>query len=676
MITLSHINKSFDDKSGKITILDDVSFTLPNNGFVSLCGKSGCGKTTLLKMIAGKIKNFDGTILYDNVNVLKEKNKDKFFAKNVFYLKYNDNFFLSLKVKQAIKFYLNKKEIDRANNYIKKFSLEALENKKISNLSSGELQKISLCFALAKKAKITILDEPICNIDSASIDMFLKEIKILSKESLVIYVSHFERDIANYYDIKMRLHDGKIFFEFSNEKSTYITNNTEDATKRFSFLSSFYLETIKPKGVYLFFRCILIILIMFQITLTLTNKISISYIYFTTLKEMSLNVIDEDKSTYDSYNCVIPKKLYSEKNPVGNYLHLPLVLQNEDGRTLNVKYFAKASDFYFSGLKEPLKENEIIISDIFADTLKLSTGSIAYGPSNDIYKNAYGRLEYKIKHIYSTNFYGNYESLNDVSVNEYKYETIFMSDKLFDYFEESCLNGVNGIYLNGESRLVTWKKEYDETINRDTLSDNEFYADYSFLESYGFDLNSMFNSIGNKVELSFNYKNKTIKKELIYKGYINYTNTIALSDNLYKELIEYFDIKKNEIFDYVLKNTIDIKALDFKKYCNKELISHSSITFTNSSIINDKQTIIETQVSMLKDNSIYLYFFGILFVLIGTFSILKNEYKSYVMLREKNFTIKNAIITNILIKIIFWIIIAIIMYWFSLNVVSIFISLL
>lgn len=234
MLELKNVSKFFDDKSGRINILDNVSLTLPDTGFIALCGKSGCGKTTLLKMITGIINDYQGEILYDGENI-KEKSKiikDNFYTKNIFYLKYNDNFFTNMKVKEIIRFYLNKDEIGSVNYFIDKFNLKLLLNKYIKSLSSGELQKISLSIALAKKAPITILDEPICNMDVSSIEGFMNEIKKLSKLSLVIYVSHFERDMEDIYDIKLRMFDGK--FNIENKNNIFNIKKNSNIENKFN----------------------------------------------------------------------------------------------------------------------------------------------------------------------------------------------------------------------------------------------------------------------------------------------------------------------------------------------------------------------------------------------------------------------------------------------------------
>lgn len=174
MIELKNISKSYTSLNGKNIILSDVSIILPNNGFIALCGKSGCGKTTLLNMIFGKDNDYDGDILYDDVN-LKKINKieaKKFINSNIFYLKSRDNFVENIKVSEAIYIYLSKDERNKALDLINQFKLEGLLDKKIKKLSSGELQKISIIISVCKKAKITLLDEPICHIDEASVENF------------------------------------------------------------------------------------------------------------------------------------------------------------------------------------------------------------------------------------------------------------------------------------------------------------------------------------------------------------------------------------------------------------------------------------------------------------------------------------------------------------------------
>lgn len=662
MITLEHLNKSFLDKTGTTVILDDVSFTFPTTGFVCLCGRSGCGKSTLLKMIAGQINDYDGKILYDGVNYKNTYRSDLFYANNVYFLKYNKNFFENLTVKAASSFYLNKEEKNRFQKYLNTFMLESLLKKRIKALSSGELQKVSICFALSKRAKITILDEPVCNIDAKSTDIFLQEIKKLSEEVLVIYVSHFEKDIAPYYDLKVRLHEGKFSVEKQAESEKKALSLK--VKKNFSFLTAIHNEVLKPQGIYMVFRIIFMLVLFVVLASTQINHITVGDVFYKNLTNMSVNLIDEKQFSND-YAAVKEKNIYKiERNVplnVGDFYCL-----EGPGIAVTMNYYAKASDFKFANFSRPLADDEIIISDIAASNLKVKIGDTV--KQRSVYATDYF-LNYRIGYIYATDFSKYYKTLTETEddKNEYKYQTVFLSDSLFEGLINDSLEGEIGYYLDNNIRLVTWKKEYDNGIYNDTLKDNEFCGDIGALAKYGFDMDFLFDGGGQTVNLTFTYKGISITKELVYKGFINYTSTLALSDKLYNEILTTFNLNRENILKSKKMQTIDVNAKDFQRFCQKELQSTDSLQFTNSSLITEKMATTQTKIAFINDNLIYVYFFAGVFLLISLYSIVKIEKNSYIMLKEKNFTVGNIILSTILAKLIFWVIALLIIIILSLN---------
>lgn len=189
MLELKNIFKNFKEK----IIINNLSIKFPSKGLVVINGKSGSGKTTLLNILALEDKNFDGEILY-NDTLITSKSLD-FKQNNIFYNRYEDNLVLSLSVNENLKLFLNEHQYQNALNYVEKHELTYLLTTKTQNISSGEYQKICLILALARKAPITLLDEPVGNIDSNSINQFYNDLKEMAKEVLIIYVSHYEEDI-------------------------------------------------------------------------------------------------------------------------------------------------------------------------------------------------------------------------------------------------------------------------------------------------------------------------------------------------------------------------------------------------------------------------------------------------------------------------------------------------
>ncbi len=153
--------------------------------------KVGVVKTTLLNIIALEDHKYTGTILFDNKVI---DNISEFKKNYIFYNRYEDNLVLDLTIEENLRLFLNEAQYNIALEYIDRHELYYLLSNKANNISSGEYQKICLILALSRKTKITILDEPVGNIDIYSINDFYDDLKEMSKESLIIYVSHNDED--------------------------------------------------------------------------------------------------------------------------------------------------------------------------------------------------------------------------------------------------------------------------------------------------------------------------------------------------------------------------------------------------------------------------------------------------------------------------------------------------
>lgn len=682
MLELKNVSKFFDDKSGRINILDNVSLTLPDTGFIALCGKSGCGKTTLLKMITGIINDYQGEILYDGENI-KEKSKiikDNFYTKNIFYLKYNDNFFANMKVKEIIRFYLNKDEIGSINYFINKFNLKSLLNKHIKSLSSGELQKISLSIALAKKAPITILDEPICNMDVSSIEGFMNEIKKLSKLSLVIYVSHFERDMEDIYDIKLRMFDGK--FNIENKNDIFNIKKNSNIENKFNIKKSVICERHKPLPFYILFRLIIIFLMFLTILRSNYNKITKNDVYENMLQNMSINIVEGTASEKD-YSCLKNKKINLTSLYRQSLDEFPYNIVGES-IAFHLLGFGVADDYQFAGFNSKLNKNELIISDYIAYKTGLKVGDTAK-MDNLISYDVIGIkwVEYTIKYVYKTDYA---KELLKVKFKEellpdlYKYA--FISKEDYEMIGNICLNGFGGCKLDNGISVVCWNDEYGmkNTIFYDyplkSLASNEFYANVSVLKPMGLseileNSNEMFDGSDKLFDVTFTFDGKIVTKKLYYRGLINTEKKMIVSESLYEEL-------KNELgwnsdnwnYKYANVKTLDLTNKEYKNFCDNELYDFSSLTFINDSILTEKYAKIYTNKSFLNDNALFMYLFGSIFLVISLYEVYKIEKRTFIMLREKNFSFMSSVLTTSAFKAIIWLFIIALMLILNFNMIK------
>ena len=234
MLEAIHLTKIYKTKGGADTkALDDVSIVFPEKGMVFLLGKSGSGKSTLLNVCGGLDAPTSGAIL------VKGKSSDKFSQsdfdsyRNTYvgfiFQEYNilneftveDNIALALELQGKPK---DKKVIA---DLLEQVDLTGYAKRKPNTLSGGQKQRIAIARALVKSPEIIMADEPTGALDSATGKQVFDTLKKLSKEKLVIVVSH-DRDFAEMYgDRIIELKDGKILSDVTKteEQQQALTAN-------------------------------------------------------------------------------------------------------------------------------------------------------------------------------------------------------------------------------------------------------------------------------------------------------------------------------------------------------------------------------------------------------------------------------------------------------------------
>lgn len=224
LIRIENIRKSYS-KNADGLILKGISLNFSETGFVSILGKSGSGKTTLLNIIGGLDKG-NGTIYYDDNKISKYDSKliDLYRNKHIGYIFQNYLLLPDLTIYENIDIALSlsginnpderKKRIDACLKVVK---LERYKRRVCSALSGGQQQRVAIARALAKDSKVLICDEPTGNLDSINANDIIKILKAISKTKLVIMVTHNEDLAKQYSDRIIRLVDGEIISDKTNE---------------------------------------------------------------------------------------------------------------------------------------------------------------------------------------------------------------------------------------------------------------------------------------------------------------------------------------------------------------------------------------------------------------------------------------------------------------------------
>jgi len=217
LIILDKISKSFLT-SKKITVLKKINYKFNKGKVYSLVGPSGSGKSTLLNILSLIDRPSIGSIKIENSNINFSKSSmiDKIRAKKIGIIYQQNNLLPDFTALENV--YLaslalednKKKALDKAKNIIKKMGLINRVNHYPSELSGGEVQRISIARALINEPQIILADEPTGNLDqSTAKEVFDILYKLKSSNRLIIYATH-NRFFANMADCKLEMIDGNI----------------------------------------------------------------------------------------------------------------------------------------------------------------------------------------------------------------------------------------------------------------------------------------------------------------------------------------------------------------------------------------------------------------------------------------------------------------------------------
>lgn len=278
MITLKNVSKYYYNKGIIASGFSKVNLTLNMGEFVAITGESGSGKSTLLNVISG-LDSYEEGEMYINGKETSHYTEEDFesyrkkYISNIFQ---NFNLVNSYTVKQNIELVLlfngehGKSVQKKVMDLIKKVGLTKYKNTKVSKLSGGQKQRVAIARALAKDTPIIIADEPTGNLDSKSAKGVLELLHDISKDKLVIIVTHNYEQIEKYVTRKIKMHDGKILEDKVIEKKAVVDYQEHYDNKKISFLSLLRLGirnafNIVPKFV-------LVLMVYLFITIAVTTE--------------------------------------------------------------------------------------------------------------------------------------------------------------------------------------------------------------------------------------------------------------------------------------------------------------------------------------------------------------------------------------------------------------------
>ena len=512
MLELKNISKTYKlKKDNKVQALNNISLRFNNNGMTFILGKSGSGKSTLLNIIGGLDKYDNGDMLIFNKSTKDFNTKDFDNYRNNYigfvFQEFNiiedynviDNIKLALKLQNKE---INEKEIDEL---LGKLEIKEYKNRKVNELSGGQKQRVAIARALIKKPKIILADEPTGNLDSKTGIEVMNLLKEISKETLVIVVSH-DKEFANKYgDRVIELEDGKVMNDTNIIDNIDVSDNYKISKSKLPLKDAIKLGTKSLNKKKIRLLCT-ILLISFSTIFLLLAFIMKTYDaddnHLKLLIDKKIDTLEIKKYNYrEAYGDTAASKWETNlknkdveliKKDLNHNNYLVYSLQNEPGL---VKFFnlnIYIQEDLFSG--EPEEEKNLYT--IYANKLQI----IELEKKEDLIKeDIIGKFPIHNDEIMISNYIANiimengiYEYNTDTIYYPKDYNELVNSNKLFSFGSSNSIKIV-GIIKYDLSKYDYLKNIYNSSKN---IKRKDFSNQYEIIQLNNTILNKIYTKVG------------------------------------------------------------------------------------------------------------------------------------------------------------------------------------
>ncbi|MCR3905713.1 MAG: ATP-binding cassette domain-containing protein [Tenericutes bacterium] len=559
MITLKNLTKIYQSNNEhQVKALCEVSLSLPTKGLIFVVGKSGSGKSTLLHVLGGLDSYDSGEMFVNHKSTTTFSNKDFDHYRNtsIGFIFQEYNLIESLTVKENIlmasNLQNNKISNDQLVSLLNQVDLDDITNRMPNKLSGGQRQRIAIARALIKNPQIILADEPTGSIDHETGIQILDLLKLLSKDKLIIVVSHDMEYAQKYADRIIELKDGHIISDSSpyhdNKKPL---NSQTEIKSHFSIKNAlpfaFKDFLAKPLRIFIMIFILTVSFVLFG----LSHTISQYRIEHAALQSMNLADIDYGSlnqiytvdvlgSTYQMYPYISSEKITQLQLVYANQNLFP-VYSGFDQSYRNYLYESYTSNYSFEEFTGAIELSDELIDSFELNLIAGSFPTMTNNPleiaiSKRIYEvfktNGFNSdgvkinitspidmvnksisingKNYKISGIIDTNYDDSrYQSIYDYSDNSVSYDILKNELKCLDLYSIHNLiflpSGYQDDLINHPSRVST----YDGSI------DFRLYLEKSELNGHYYTTN----------QLSIL---KTIPTDIIWKDGVEKT---SLSDN-------------------------------------------------------------------------------------------------------------------------------------------------
>lgn len=640
MLQLKNITKVYKNNNYIQKVIDNVSINFRKSEFVSILGESGSGKTTLLNIIGGLDKSSSGDIKIGNKSISSYSDKDLDCYRNnrVGFIFQNYNLISSLSVLKNVELSLTlsgiskKKRRGMSIKILRQVGLDKYINKRINELSGGQMQRVAIARALVNNPDIILADEPTGALDSKTSIEIMEILKKISKNKLVIMVTH-NKDLASKYSSRIiNLKDGKIINDSNPfNKSEYFINKDNNKQK-ISMLSlirlSFDNLLTKKKRTFIvsFAGSIGIIGIALILSISKGFTSYIKKVEESTLSNYPIVIkkVNEDNydSGYDNYiNCSNNKICIRNDSLKNDYSYEKNSLKVFKKYLENNKVFKKNSNLIKYSYNLDLNLYEDVQNDIIkVDNLNNQNiiEELADNKTTNKYKLLNGRMPSNYNELLLVIENDNTVDLSTLYslnlINKDEYNTYKSSNKKIYFNYDKVINHsyklvLNKDYYQKENNVFAYKaNDYDFMTNLISKSPSlkivgvakikdKNSAEKSFLGYTTSLTNYVINNINNSLIVKEQINNKKINVftnsyfDNVINNYDDNLKKIGVKDinnpdyiNIYPTSISSKDKIENEVKKYNSKNNGKYKVYYFD-YLKFFLSSATKIVNTISYIL-------------------------------------------------------------------------------------------
>lgn len=202
MIVIRGLSKSYN--AGHKPIIDNLNLDIDKGEIVILTGRSGCGKTTLLSLIAGLDRPDKGTITISGtrLDTMSEDQLARFRLKNIGFVFQDYNLISQLTILQNVELPLRlagTKDNRIARNLLRIFDIEKIADQEANTVSGGEAQRAAIARAMANNPKVLLADEPTGNLDEENEAIVMKYLRKTREEfDTTIIIATHNRELVSY----------------------------------------------------------------------------------------------------------------------------------------------------------------------------------------------------------------------------------------------------------------------------------------------------------------------------------------------------------------------------------------------------------------------------------------------------------------------------------------------